>query len=94
MDAPAQHLPAVVRRSHGETRQCLCAGGRQHAHLADELDVLSLDVLHHHDLHLIEEMQGEVAQRVSAVEEQGERDPQACTCPGSARLPTAGWTSG
>lgn len=35
------------------------------AHLADELDVLSLDLLHHHDLHFVEEVQGEVAQSVS-----------------------------
>ena len=34
-------------------------------HLADELDVLSLDLLHHHDLHFVEEVEGEVAQSVS-----------------------------
>jgi len=35
------------------------------AHLTDELDLLPLDLLHHHDLHLVEEVQGEVAQSVS-----------------------------
>lgn len=34
------------------------------SHLADELNVLPLDVLHHHDLHLVEEMQGKVTQSI------------------------------
>lgn len=34
-------------------------------HLADELDVLPLDLLHHHDLHFVEEVQRQVAQSVS-----------------------------
>lgn len=35
------------------------------AHLADELNFLSLNLLHHHDLHFVEEVQREVTQSVS-----------------------------
>lgn len=34
------------------------------SHLADELNVLPLNVLHHHDLHLVEEVQGKVTQGI------------------------------
>ena len=35
------------------------------AHLADELDVLPLNVLYYHDLHFVEEVQSEVAKCIS-----------------------------
>lgn len=82
MHAPAEHPPACGEADSQRTMGILVCWWKQRAHLADELDVLSLDVLHHHDLHLIEEMQGEVAQRVSAVEEQGERRASGVHVPG------------
>ena len=34
-------------------------------YLADELNVLPLDLLDHHDLHLVQEVEGQIAQSIS-----------------------------
>lgn len=33
--------------------------------LADEFNVLPLNLLHHHDLHLVQEVEGQIAQSIS-----------------------------
>lgn len=40
-------------------------GSFDNTNLANELDILSLNLLHHHDLHFVEEVQGEVTKSIS-----------------------------